>query len=195
MRVNFPLLLVLLSLSFPSFGADFQKGLSAARSGDFATAVKEFTPLAEQGNATAQFNLGVMYATGRGVPQNYKVAEQWYILAATQGDVEAQYNLGVMYRNGFGIPQNDQAAVEWFRLAAEQGNVPSQFNLGHLYDRGEGVLQDNIYAHMWWNIAASLGNDPASKNREIIAKRMTPTDISAAQKLARECVAKDYKGC
>ena len=195
MRVNFPLLLVLLSLSFPSFGADFQKGLSAARSGDFATAVKEFTPLAEQGNATAQFNLGVMYATGRGVPQNYQVAEQWYILAATQGDVEAQYNLGVMYRNGFGIPQNDQAAVEWFRLAAEQGNVPSQFNLGHLYDRGEGVLQDNIYAHMWWNIAASLGNDPASKNREIIAKRMTPTDISAAQKLARECVAKDYKGC
>jgi hypothetical protein len=64
-----------------------------------------------------------------------------------------------------------------------------------MYTKDQGVLQDNIYAHMWSNIAASLGNDPASKNREIIAKRMTPADISAAQKLARECVAKNYKGC
>ena len=60
---------------------------------------------------------------------------------------------------------------------------------------GQGVLQDNIYAHMWWNISASLGNEGASKNREKIAEIMTPADISKAQQLARECVAKDYKGC
>jgi hypothetical protein len=57
------------------------------------------------------------------------------------------------------------------------------------------VLQDKIYAHMWWNIAASSGNKDAVKKRDIIAKRMTPADISTAQKLARECARKKYKGC
>ena len=65
-----------------------------------------------------------------------------------------------------------------------------------MYAKGQGVLQDYVYAHMWFNIAASSGKSKsASKNRDIIAKQMTPADISAAQKLARECVAKNYKGC
>jgi len=64
-----------------------------------------------------------------------------------------------------------------------------------MYGLGRGVIQDNVYAHMWLNIAASSGNETASKNRDIVAKRMTPADISAAQKLARECIRKKYKGC
>ena len=65
-----------------------------------------------------------------------------------------------------------------------------------MYAFGTGVLKDYVYAHMWWNIAASSGGSKsASKNRDIIAKQMTPADISAAQTLARECVAKNYKGC
>ena len=63
-----------------------------------------------------------------------------------------------------------------------------------MYALGDGVIQDNVYAHMWWNIAASSGHKNASKNRDIIAKEMTPAEISAAQKLARECVRKKYKG-
>jgi hypothetical protein len=64
-----------------------------------------------------------------------------------------------------------------------------------MYTKRQGVIQDNVYAHMWWNIAASSGNKGAVKNRDIVAKRMTPADISTAQKLARECVRKKYKGC
>jgi len=65
-----------------------------------------------------------------------------------------------------------------------------------MYGNGDGVIQDNIYAQMWWNIAASSGNrDDASSNRDIVAGMMTPAQISEAQKLARECVARDYKGC
>jgi TPR repeat protein len=64
-----------------------------------------------------------------------------------------------------------------------------------MYANGEGVIQDNLYAHMWSNIAASQGNEIAANNRDIIAKRMTPADISAAQNLVRECVRKNYKGC
>ncbi len=77
--------------------ADSQKGLTAYNSGDYATAMREWTPLAKQGNAFAQSNLGLMYSKGRGVLQDYKTAVKWYTLAAEQGNARAQYNLGVMY--------------------------------------------------------------------------------------------------
>jgi TPR repeat protein len=107
-----------------SESADFQKGLTAYKSGDYATAMREWTPLAKQGDAFAQSNLGLMY------------------------------------------------------------------------EDGTGVLQDYVRAHMWYNIASISGKSKnASKNREIVAKRMTPKQIEKAQNLARECVRKKYKGC
>lgn len=108
---------------------------------------------------------------------------------------DAQYNLALMYGNGEGVLQDDKTAVKWYTLAAEQGHASAQSNLGVMYGNGDGVLQDNLYAHMWWNIAASIGNEDASHNRDVIAKETTPADISKAQQLARECVAKNYKGC
>jgi hypothetical protein len=85
--------------------------------------------------------------------------------------------------------------VKWYTLAAEQGVAFAQSNLGVMYGTGQGVIQDNVYAHMWLNIAASSGHKSASKNRDIIAKRMTPSQLEKAQDLARECVRKNYKGC
>ncbi len=76
---------------------------------------------AEQGDATAQHNLGVMYATGEGAAENDQEAVKWYRLAAEQGDATAQSNLGVMYFNGEGVAQNDQRAYVWFSVAAAQG--------------------------------------------------------------------------
>ena len=64
-----------------------------------------------------------------------------------------------------------------------------------MYGTGRGVTQDFIRAHMWMNIAASLGHEDAKKNKDIVGKDMTPADISAAQKLARDCVRKKYKEC
>ena len=151
---------VLLGSSGVCWGADFQKGADAYKRGDYATALKEFTPLAKEGNAVAQFNLGNKYREGQGVPQDYKTA------------------------------------VKWYKLAAEQGHAKSQSNLGVMYYLGEGVIQDNVYAHMWLNIAASsVENKNVTKNRDIAAKRMTPAELSTAQRLARECVRKKYKGC
>ena len=75
-----------------SQGADFQKGLTAVQSGDFATALREWAPLAEQGRASAQFNLGQLYREGQGVPKDYKTAVKWYTLAAEQGHAKAQYS-------------------------------------------------------------------------------------------------------
>ena len=106
---------VLLSLGTISaaWSADLEKGLTAAKSGDYATALQEWTPLAKQGNASAQYNLGQMYRDGEGVPKNDKTAVKWYALAAEQGVADAQYSLGQMYANGDGVPENDTEAVKW----------------------------------------------------------------------------------
>jgi len=64
-----------------------------------------------------------------------------------------------------------------------------------MYRNGEGVIQDNVYAHMWFNIAAASGDENGARNRDAIASQMTPAQIAEAQTLARECVAKNYRGC
>ena len=172
-------------------GADFNKGLAAAQCGDFATALREWQPLAEQGHARAQYNLGWIYRNGKGVSQNYKTAMKWYSLAGGQGDVYAQNNLGVMYYNGEGVSKNYKTAMKWHTLAAEQGDASAQYNLGKLYY----YLQDYVYAHMWLNLADHNGYDGADSKRKRITIKMTASQIEKAQALAVECVRKEYKGC
>ena len=102
--------------------ADFDDGLAAYERGDYATALWEWKPLAEQGDARAQYNLGVMYDHGYGVPLNDKEAVKWYRKAAEQGYASAQYNLGFLYYSGYGVPQDYVLAHMWFNIAASQGN-------------------------------------------------------------------------
>jgi TPR repeat protein len=175
--------------------ANFQKGWTAYESGYYSTALREWTPLAKQGFADAQFNLGVMYKNGKGIPQDYKTAVKWYTPAAEQGLVGAQFNLGQMYRLGQGVPQDYTTAAKWYKLAAEQGGADAQLNLGVMYLKGNGVPTDYVYAHMWWSIAASNGGKKVEKFRDWIEEKMTPSQLETAQNLARECVRKKYKGC
>ena len=114
-------------------------------------------------------------------------------LAVLLGSVGTSW--GGDYDKGQSVPQDDKTAVKWFTLAAEQGNARAQSNLGVMYAFGTGVLKDYVYAHMWGNIAATNGNKLGAKLRDDFEKKMTPADISTAQKLARECVRKKYKGC
>ena len=86
------------------------------------------------------------------------------------------------------------ALLEWKPLA-EQGDADAQNNLGVIYNNGWGVLLGFVRAHMWFNIVASSGNTNASKNRDIVAKRMTSNQIEKAQILARLCIRRKYKGC
>ena len=176
-------------------GQDFEKGAAAAQSGDFATALKEWQPLAEQGHADAQYNLGMIYQNGYGVIQDYAEAVKWYRLATEQGHADAQYNLGVMYESGNGVVQDYAEAVKWYRLAAEQGNANAQNNLGSMYEYGRGVLQDNILSHMWYNIASANGYKKSSEWRDGVAAKMTAADVSKAQAMAKECMSSGYKNC
>jgi TPR repeat protein len=175
--------------------ADFQKGWEAIERKDYATALQEFKPLAEQGVAEAQYNLGVIYDNGYSVAQNDKEAVKWYRLAAEQGFAKAQYNLGRMYARGEGIPEDDKEAVKWYRLAAEQGFVKAQYNLGRMYARGEGIRKDNVYAYMWFNLAAAQDHLISSSKKNEVFKEMTPMQFEKAQRLSLECIKKDYKNC
>lgn len=151
---------------------------------------------AEQGLVEAQNFLGKIYENGiGGVNQDYKQAVEWYRKAAFQGYPEAQSNLGIMYYLGQGITQDYGQAIVWFKKAAMQGNRKAQYDLGWMYSSGEGVSQDFIRSHMWANLAAAKGEDGAIKLRDILAKKMTQTQIAEAQRLASECEKNNYKNC
>ncbi|CAK0781996.1 conserved hypothetical protein [Gammaproteobacteria bacterium] len=97
-------------------------GVNAFQQGDYAGAFRVWSPLADQGNAIAQYNLGVMYYEGQGVPRDYGSAVKWFLRAANQGNSDAQRSLGVLYYEGNGVPQDDVRAYMWFDLSAINGN-------------------------------------------------------------------------
>ena len=105
---------------------DFQKGLAAYQSGDYVTALKEWRPLAEQGDADALFSLGGMYYAGYGVLQDYVEALKWYRLAAEQGKAIAQGRLGTMYAKGKGVLQDNIRAHVWYNIASANGHYKAR---------------------------------------------------------------------
>jgi TPR repeat protein len=141
---------------------------------------------AEQGDADAQYLLGVAYHEGRDVPQDDKKAGQWYRRAAEQENADAQYALGVAYYTGLGVTQDDAAAAKWFRRAAEQGNVNAQNDLSVCYAQGTGVSQDNVQAYAWATVAAARGKQESVKAIPALVKKMSPGEIEEGQRLVQE---------
>jgi hypothetical protein len=202
----------------PAYADDFEDATAAHRRGDYVTAQRLLRPLAQQGYATAQYNLGLMYEKGEGVTQDSREAVNWYRMAAQQGYASAQHNLGVSYYKGEGVAQDYKEAEKWFRLAAQQGyasaqsslsvmylnrndykealkwvqlsadqgHASAQINLGHMYYNGQGVARDYVRAYMWVSLAALQGDPNAVNSRDLIARKMTPAQITEAQRLARE---------
>jgi uncharacterized protein len=105
---------------------------------------------------------------------------------AEQGDPKAQNRLGVIYQHGWGVPQNYSDAVGWFRQAADRGDADAQNNLGFMFLYGRGVSQDYVSAHLWFDLAASGGKTSAAFARDLVAAKMTPAQVAAAQKRARD---------
>ena len=137
---------------------------------------------AEPASAAAQFDLGVMYASGRGVARDEAEAVKWYRMAAEQGHGSAQYNLGVMYTSARGVTRDDAEAAKWYRMAAEQGSDSAEYNLGLMYARGRGVPQDSAEVAKYCRIAAEQGDDTASRRlaRMYAKGEGVPQDYMAA---------------
>jgi len=119
----FPALFALATLiAAPSAFADFQTGLEAYQKSDYVGAAKEWRPLAEQGDPVAQFNLGLLYLDGHGVPQSPVEAANWFRRAAEQDYTQAQHNLGAMYGSGQGVKRDLVQAYKWLNICAAKGN-------------------------------------------------------------------------
>ncbi|MGA3118666.1 MAG: retroviral-like aspartic protease family protein [Syntrophobacteraceae bacterium] len=157
-RFKLVLVVALLIGFVPLAHAGFDEGKAAYDRGDYAKAYKEFKPLADQGNASAQCSLARMYYFGQGVPHDLAEAAKWYRKAAEQGSADAQIKLGRMYEMDYGVPKDNSEAVRWYRKAAEQGNADAENWLGLAYANGWwGVPKDNSEAVRWYRKAAEQG--------------------------------------
>ncbi len=160
-------LTLFVSLAAPAW-AGFDEGQAAYERGDYETAFRKLKPLAEQGNAAAQYNLGVMYGKGEGVPQDDTKSAKWFRMAADQGNATAQYMLGLKYGSiGRGLPTDFVQAYMWLTLAGAQ-----EFTV-------------------WLDLAVAAfppgdKRNAAVRLRKILADSMSPAQIAEAQRLARE---------
>jgi hypothetical protein len=181
------------ALSFTGPVQPAEAAYAASERGDQVTALRRLRPVAEQGDARAQFLLGSIYYMGRGNLRDDAEASKWFGLAAEQGDAAAQFRLGLMYSEGDGVPQDHAEAAKWYRRAADKGYAQAQYNLGLAYAAGEGVVQDRVMAHMWLNLAVAQfptsdirHRSAAVRSRDVVASKLTREQIAEAQNLARE---------
>ena len=180
MKLVLSAVIVLLSLSSaPAYAQDVLTGIDAYELGDYETALSEWRPLAEQGDASAQASLGLLYALGHGVPRDFDEAIKWFRLSADQGHPIGQNNLAVMYQNGYGVPQDYVAAATLYRRSALQGYAVAQYGLGSLFENGLGVEPDFEEAYFWYTLAAKNGHKHARQARLTLGLQ-----LSAKQKIA-----------
>jgi len=155
--------------------------------------ITEVEDLANRGDARAQFNLGVLYHDGEGVPQDYTQAAVWFRKAAEHGNADAQYSLGVLYDLGHGVPNDYAQADILFRKAAEQGYARAQFNLAYAYNHGQGVTQDFAQAAVWYRKAAEQGHAGAQYSLGVLYRdgHGIPQDYAQAVIWTRKAAEQD----
>ena len=148
--------------------------------------IEQTKSLAKQGDANAQYILGLMYDNGKGVPQDYKEAVKWLRMSADQGYALAQCFLGLMYDEGKGVPQDYKEAVKWYRISAEQGEAMAQSILAVMYMNGKGVPQDYKKAYAWTSVGKAFDEELAEEHLGVIKKKMTKEQIAEAESLSTE---------
>lgn len=142
-------------------------------------------------NVAADYERGLAaYNSG-----DYETASREWRRQASLGHADSQFRLANLHYKGEGVLQDCEEAVHWYTKAAEQGHAGAINNLGTMYRVGCGVPRDDVYAHMWYNIAGSMGDRMAASVRDFTAEDMTAAQLAEAQRLARECVKKNYKNC
>jgi uncharacterized protein len=175
--------------------ADYNQALAAYKAGDYDSALREWTPLAEQGDPSSQASLAVMYYQGAGVARDYAKAAYWMRKSADQGGAAAQVFLGTMYFDGKGMPKDDRQAVVWYRRAAGQGSTQAQNLLGMMYYRGGvGIERSPTIAIAWFRQAADKGDAAAEYNLGVCYEQgegVAP-DLAQALDRYRQAAAQGY---
>jgi GAF domain/Sel1 repeat len=155
----------ILAIQEPIHGTDVNRTLNRANAGD---------PI-------AQYEMGLQYADGESLPQNYQDAMAWFAKAAENGNDKAQWKLGLGYMKGIGVPQDERKAVVWFKRAANQGDVRAQSALSDAYLSGRGIPKDYVRAYTWSAISVGLRENDNDRLR-LIGSRMTAGEIADAHR-------------
>lgn len=170
---------------------DVPAAKEAYHAGRYRLAMELAQPLAESGYAEAQYLVGVMLETGRGMPRDVYKAVTWYRRAAEQNHLEATKRLALINFSGEFMWTSKVRAVLWFRSAAQLGDVPSQGFMGRIYENGWGVAADEVEALMWFIVATHNGNQPAASDRVRLERRLEPHKVGEARRRAAELLQID----
>jgi TPR repeat protein len=163
--------------------------LQDVRAGSDDAARRLLTPLADAGNATAQYWLADLYQYGLGVGRDPQKAIELLTKSAGQGFVPAEERLGEFYLNGSLVLQDLTLAREWLGKAAAAGNDIAQYDLSQIFDQGLGVPADPVQAYAWAAVAAAHGNALAQRERDRILASLSPEQVTEAEARARQVSA------
>lgn len=173
---------LLISSAAPLSAQSVKAGINAWQRADYAAAVAIWRPLAEKGDADAEFNLGQAYRLGRGVATNLAAAKTWFERAASQGHVDAQATLGLLlFQNG------DQAAgLKWLKKAADQGEPRALLVYGTALVNGDSVTQDPVLGYAYVSRAAAQGLQPAKETLDQLDQILPIADRKRGVQIARD---------
>jgi TPR repeat protein len=166
--------------------ADGLAGFQAYEKGDYATALKEFLPLAESGQTSAEAAVGQMYFEGKGVKPDMKEAARWLEPAASKGNARAQFLLGKLYLSGEGVAAPDPAkAAALTKAAADQNLVEAQVDTCAFYYQGVGVQKDLVQAYLYAHLAAQQGSQDGTAILTLLSQDMKPEDVAKGDEAVR----------
>jgi TPR repeat protein len=184
--------LLIVVLAIASIAADepepsaLDPGIASYKAGDWKTAMAELTPLAEEGDAVAQFYVGFMFETGKGVETDPEQAIGWYKASAEQQNARAQFNLAAAYESGRGTEKDLAESHRWYLASAESDFERAQYKVAQLFEAGSGIYEpDLVQAHKWFALAGKDRYRDARKQKRRVAKLMDPYDIAEAELQAR----------
>ena len=176
---------LVLKFSAPAH-ADFAAGQAAYDRGDFNAAYNEWLPLAEAGDAEAQFRVGRLYDVGEGRPADWPKAVKWYEKAFEQGNVKAAFNLALRYEFGDGVPKNYEKAYVYYRYAAERNFARSQVSLSYFYFTGRAAKKNYSEGFKWLFIAKNRGAGNTEKIIKEVLEYVPNHHMQQGEILARE---------
>ena len=187
--------LILIIFSPTTLANDRLKGYQALEDQDYKKALYYLSYETNLGDDKAQYNLGIMYKKGLGVPVNKNEAFGWFFLSANQGNILANYALGHAYLKGSGIKKNYKSALKAFKYAALREHPSSRLIIGNMYSQGQGVFVSFPRAFLWWSLAQDLNIGGASQNIDMIKKKISRDQYSKAKEMYLMCMQKTLYDC
>ena len=187
--------LLFIHFSSASLANDNLRGYKALESKDYKSALYYLSYQANLGDDKAQYNLGVMYQKGLGVPINQNEAFSWFFLSANQGNILANYALGHSYLKGAGIQKNFKLALKSFKYAALREHPMSRLLLGNMYYQGQGITKSYSRAYLWWKLAEDQNIDGASQNIDMLKNKMNNDEYLKGKEMYASCMQNTLYNC